>query len=69
MLSKSFYGFTDIAKVALLVPQAVVTKYEIVVLPPATPNTTPEVPMEAMVVLLLLHTPPETLLVSVVVAP
>jgi hypothetical protein len=62
-------GLTVIENVALLVPHALVTKYEIVVVPPETPCTTPAVVIEAMVVLLLLHAPPVTLGVSAVVAP
>jgi hypothetical protein len=50
-------------------PKPFVTVYEIVVLPPDTPDTIPEVPIVATPVALLLHTPLPVVLARDVVAP
>ena len=61
-------GLTVIGYEALLVPQLVVTVYIMDVDPPATPVTMPEASTEAMLVLLLLHVPPELVLLKIMVA-
>ena len=50
-------------------PQLLVTTYEMVVVPAATPVTIPEVPTVAILVSVLLHIPPPVRSISVVVAP
>jgi hypothetical protein len=61
---------TETRKVDVAVPQAVVAVYVNVVVPAATPVTIPEVtPTVATPGVLLLHVPPDTVLVAVVVAP
>jgi hypothetical protein len=55
--------------VAAATPQVVVTVYEIIDVPFATPVTTPDVLIVATDVVTLLHTPPVTRSVSVVVEP
>jgi hypothetical protein len=55
--------------VALSVPQALVYEYEIVAVPVDTPDTIPDVPTVAIDVLLLLHVPPDSVLLNVIVAP
>src|SRR6202008_1408822 len=54
---------------AIAAAQPVPKVYEIVVLPVATPETVPEVPMLATSGLLLLHVPPDVASVNVVVRP
>lgn len=61
--------FTVIARVATAVLQAPVTVYDMSALPEVTPNTTPDAFIEATLVLLLLHVPPVTAFVSVVLLP
>ena len=61
-------GLTVMGYVAALVPQEVVTVYMMEVDPPATPVTMPEASTEAMLVLLLLHVPPELVLLNIIVA-
>lgn len=58
---------TDI--VALLMPQLLLTRYEIVTVPADTPLTTPKELTVAIELLLLLHAPPLTASASVVVPP
>ena len=62
-------GPTVIDVVAMPVPQAVMTTYDMVAVPAPTPVTMPVVPMVAMVVLLLRQLPPVVASASVVVAP
>lgn len=50
-------------------PQLLLTAYDIVVFPAATPRTTPLPLTVATVVVLLLHVPPPIELLSVVLAP
>jgi hypothetical protein len=55
--------------VAAMVPQELVTEYDMITLPPDTPVTIPVAPTVAIEVLLLLHTPPGVPSVNVVDAP
>src|SRR3569833_4355717 len=61
-------GLTVMVFVADFIPQLATMVYEIVSAPADTPVTIPVEPMVACV-LLLLHRPPATLLVNVIVAP
>ena len=54
---------------AIALPQLAVTVYMMVSMPPPVPVTMPVVPTVAMEVLLLLHVPPGTGSVRVIVAP
>jgi hypothetical protein len=60
-------GLTVIGSVATAVPQALVTEYEMVVLPADTPVTIPVLLTVAIAVLLLLQTPPGAPSVNVIV--
>lgn len=62
-------GFTVTTLVATAVPQAEVTVYFIVSIPPETPPTTPELLTVAIDVNTLLQTPPVDVSDSVIVAP
>jgi hypothetical protein len=53
-------GATVTIRVSTAVPQLLVTAYEMILLPPATPVTMPPVLMVATDILLLLHAPPTT---------
>ena len=61
-------GLTVTTTVAAAVPQLLLTVYEIVAVPAVTPVTTPEVPIVATPVGILLHAPPPAASVSAVVA-
>jgi hypothetical protein len=60
---------TVIVASAFAVPQPLVTVYDIIDVPAATPVTTPPVVMVALAVFELLHVPPATPSVSAVVEP
>lgn len=60
-------GTTVIVRVEKLVAHELLPPYEIVTVPLDTPVTTPPAVTVAMVVLLLLHAPPDPVVVSVVV--
>lgn len=61
-------GLTVTTIVAVAVPQAPLTVYDIVATPLAIPNTTPDPSTETLLAAVL-HTPPATASVSVVVPP
>lgn len=61
--------FTEMIAVAYTVPQPFVTPYEIVAVPNATPVTIPVDPTEAVDGAPLVHVPPLTAFVSVILAP
>ena len=54
--------------IAVATPQPLVTVYDMSALPAAKPVMVPDVPTVAMAVLALLHTPPDTVAVSDVIA-
>lgn len=62
-------GLTVTFTVALVLPHPFVTVYEIVVVPVATPLTTPELLTVATDGVTLVHAPPDVLLARVTVAP
>ena len=66
MAARAGSGFTVMALVTVLLPQALLMVYDIVVLPAATPDTVPEPPTLAIAVLLLAHVPPVTVFANAV---
>lgn len=62
-------GLTVMSAVSTAVPHELVTVYDMIAAPPATPATTPDVLTEAMVAALLLHVPPLEVVLKAVVAP
>ena len=62
-------GLTVIVLVAVALPQMLVTVYEIIAVPAATPVVIPVEPTVAIPVALELHTPPVVELLSVMVEP
>jgi hypothetical protein len=62
-------GFTVTTLVAAILPHPLVTVYDIVDVPAATPVTTPPLPIVAIPVVTELHTPPPAALLNVVVEP
>jgi hypothetical protein len=62
-------AFTVTTVVVAMVPQLLVTVYDMVVVPDVRPLTTPEVPTVATPAFVLLHTPPLATSVNAIVDP